>query len=56
MDWLDHPLTAFFNAKWQVTADQAIYNREIVGNAFGLAWTLFGCLEHETSAALAQQG
>ena len=34
MDWLDQLLTGFYNAKWQVTADQAIYYREIVGNAF----------------------
>jgi nicotinamide mononucleotide transporter len=38
MHWLD----AFYNAKWQVTATQAIYWREIVGNAFGLASALFG--------------
>ena len=42
MDWLDHLLTAFYTAKWQVTANQAIYYREIVGNAFGLASALFG--------------
>ncbi|WP_239080031.1 hypothetical protein [Paractinoplanes brasiliensis] len=35
MTWLDQLLTAFYTAKWQVTADQAIYYREIVGNAFG---------------------
>jgi nicotinamide mononucleotide transporter len=40
--WLDQLLTAFYTAKWQVTADQAIYWREIVGNAFGLASALFG--------------
>lgn len=38
MDWLD----AFYDAKWQVTAGQAIYWREIVGNAFGLGSALFG--------------
>jgi nicotinamide mononucleotide transporter len=38
MHWLD----VFYNAKWQVTANQAIYYREIVGNAFGLASALFG--------------
>jgi nicotinamide mononucleotide transporter len=38
MDWLD----AFYTAKWQVTADQGIYWREIVGNAFGLGSALFG--------------
>lgn len=38
MEWLD----AFYGAKWQVTADQAIYWREIVGNAFGLGSALFG--------------
>src|SRR3954453_748460 len=38
MHWLD----AFYNAKWQVTAHQAIYYREIVGNAFGLGSGLFG--------------
>ena len=42
MTWLDHLLTSFYNAKWQVTRDQAIYYREIVGNAFGLASALFG--------------
>ena len=42
MNWLDHLLTAFYTAKWQVTSDQAIYYREIVGNAFGLASALFG--------------
>jgi nicotinamide mononucleotide transporter len=40
--WLDDLLTAFYTAKWQVTADQAIYWREIVGNAFGLSSALFG--------------
>jgi nicotinamide mononucleotide transporter len=40
--WIDHLLTAFYTAKWQVTADQAIYYREIVGNAFGLGSALFG--------------
>jgi nicotinamide mononucleotide transporter len=40
--WLDHLLTAFYTAKWQVTSDQAIYYREIVGNAFGLGSALFG--------------
>jgi nicotinamide mononucleotide transporter len=38
MDWLD----AFYHATWQVTADQAIYWREIVGNGFGLGSALFG--------------
>ena len=42
MTWLDHLLTTFYNAKWQVTSDQAIYYREIVGNAFGLGSALFG--------------
>ena len=42
MDWLDQLLSAFYHAKWQVTADQAIYYREIVGNAFGLGSALFG--------------
>ena len=42
MTWLDHLLTAFYTAKWQVTDDQAIYYREIVGNAFGLGSALFG--------------
>ncbi|GAA2638453.1 nicotinamide mononucleotide transporter family protein [Paractinoplanes durhamensis] len=42
MTWIDHLLTSFYNAKWQVTADQAIYYREIVGNAFGLGSALFG--------------
>jgi len=40
--WLDQLLTSFYHAKWQVTADQAIYWREIVGNAFGLGSALFG--------------
>src|SRR4051794_8484554 len=40
MHWLD----AFYTAKWQVTAHQAIYYREIVGNAFGLSSALFGLL------------
>jgi nicotinamide mononucleotide transporter len=40
--WLDDLLTAFYTAKWQVTPDQAIYWREIVGNAFGLGSALFG--------------
>jgi nicotinamide mononucleotide transporter len=40
--WLDQLLSAFYHAKWQVTADQAIYYREIVGNAFGLGSALFG--------------
>ncbi|MGX6607129.1 nicotinamide mononucleotide transporter family protein [Micromonosporaceae bacterium Da 78-11] len=35
-------LTTFYDAKWQVTSDQAIYYREIVGNAFGLGSALFG--------------
>jgi nicotinamide mononucleotide transporter len=38
MHWLD----AFYTAKWQVTSHQAIYYREIVGNAFGLGSALFG--------------
>ncbi|MEU4241267.1 nicotinamide mononucleotide transporter family protein [Actinoplanes sp. NPDC026619] len=42
MTWFDHVLTSFYTAKWQVTADQAIYYREIVGNAFGLGSALFG--------------
>lgn len=42
MAWLDHLLFMFYTAKWQVTADQAIYYREIVGNAFGLGSALFG--------------
>jgi nicotinamide mononucleotide transporter len=40
--WLAHLLTSFYNAKWQVTGNQAIYYREIVGNAFGLGSALFG--------------
>jgi len=40
--WLDHLLTTFYTAKWQVTAGQAIYYREIAGNAFGLGSALFG--------------
>jgi nicotinamide mononucleotide transporter len=42
MHWLNHLLTEFYNAQWQVTRSQAIYYREIVGNAFGLASALFG--------------
>ena len=42
MTWFDHLLTSFYNAKWQVTSDQAIYYREIAGNAFGLGSALFG--------------
>ncbi|GAA0452194.1 nicotinamide mononucleotide transporter [Paractinoplanes deccanensis] len=42
MTWLDDVLTTFYTAKWQVTADQAIYWREIIGNAFGLGSALFG--------------
>ncbi|XVU23515.1 nicotinamide mononucleotide transporter family protein [Actinoplanes sp. CA-054009] len=42
MTWLDHALTTLYTAKWQVTADQAIYYREILGNAFGLGSALFG--------------
>ncbi|GIE77680.1 nicotinamide mononucleotide transporter [Actinoplanes philippinensis] len=42
MTWIDHLLTVFYNAKWQVTDGQAIYWREIVGNAFGLGSALFG--------------
>jgi nicotinamide mononucleotide transporter len=40
--WLDHLLTSFYTAKWQVTSDQAIYYREIAGNAFGLGSALYG--------------
>jgi nicotinamide mononucleotide transporter len=40
--WLDHLLTTFYTAKWQVASGQAIYYREIVGNAFGLGSALFG--------------
>jgi nicotinamide mononucleotide transporter len=40
--WLNHLLTSFYEAKWQVTSNQAIYYREIVGNAFGLGSALFG--------------
>jgi nicotinamide mononucleotide transporter len=40
--WIDHLLTSFYTAKWQVTSGQAIYYREIVGNAFGLGSALFG--------------
>jgi nicotinamide mononucleotide transporter len=40
--WIDHLLTSFYNAKWQVTGGQAIYYREIVGNVFGLGSALFG--------------
>jgi nicotinamide mononucleotide transporter len=40
--WFDHLLTSFYTAKWQVTDGQAIYYREIVGNAFGLGSALFG--------------
>jgi nicotinamide mononucleotide transporter len=40
--WLNHLLTSFYDAKWQVTGDQAIYYREIAGNAFGLGSALFG--------------
>ena len=36
MAWFDHLLTTFYTAKWQVTADQAIYYREIAGNALWL--------------------
>lgn len=42
MAWFDHLLTSFYTAKWQVTPGQAIYYREIVGNAFGLGSALFG--------------
>jgi nicotinamide mononucleotide transporter len=42
MHWLDQLLTAFYDAKWQVTQTQAIYYREMVGNAFGLGSALFG--------------
>jgi nicotinamide mononucleotide transporter len=40
--WIDQLLTAFYTARWQVTDGQAIYWREIVGNAFGLGSALFG--------------
>jgi len=40
--WLDHLLTTFYTAKWQVTPGQAIYYREIAGNAFGLGSAVFG--------------
>jgi nicotinamide mononucleotide transporter len=40
--WFDHLLTTFYTAKWQVTSGQAIYYREIAGNAFGLGSALFG--------------
>ena len=42
MTWFDHLLTSFYTARWQVTPGQAIYYREIVGNAFGLGSALFG--------------
>jgi nicotinamide mononucleotide transporter len=42
MHWLHHLLAGFYNAQWHVTTTQAIYYREIVGNAFGLASALFG--------------
>ncbi|WP_067500059.1 nicotinamide mononucleotide transporter family protein [Actinoplanes sp. TFC3] len=38
MHWLD----VFYDAKWQVTDTQAIYYREIIGNAFGLGSALLG--------------
>lgn len=42
MHWLDTLLASFYDAKWQVTDSQAIYWREIVGNAFGLGSALLG--------------
>ncbi|WP_305783162.1 nicotinamide mononucleotide transporter family protein [Symbioplanes lichenis] len=39
---IDNLLTSFYDAQWQVTDTQAIYWREIVGNAFGLGSALFG--------------
>ncbi|MET0417335.1 MAG: hypothetical protein ABW022_15085 [Actinoplanes sp.] len=42
MPWLDQLLTAFYTAKWQVTPDQAIYWREIVGNAD--SWIFVGSM------------
>ena len=42
MTWLNHLLTSFYTTKWQVSSDQAIYYREIAGNAFGLGSALFG--------------
>jgi nicotinamide mononucleotide transporter len=42
MHWLSHLLTEFYQAQWHVTGTQAIYWREIVGNAFGLGSALFG--------------
>ena len=42
MTWIDQLLNTFYDAKWQVTDGQAIYWREIVGNAFGLGSALFG--------------
>ena len=42
MHWFHDLLTQFYNAQWHVTQHQAIYYREIVGNAFGLGSALFG--------------
>jgi nicotinamide mononucleotide transporter len=42
MHWFNDLLTQFYNAQWHVTPRQAIYYREIVGNAFGLGSALFG--------------
>ncbi|WP_306209856.1 nicotinamide mononucleotide transporter family protein [Actinoplanes sp. RD1] len=42
MAWINDLLTWFYDARWQVTDTQAIYWREIVGNAFGLGSALFG--------------
>jgi nicotinamide mononucleotide transporter len=42
MHWLNHLLDRFYNAQWHVTDTQAIYYREIVGNAFGLGSALLG--------------
>ena len=42
MHWLSELLNSFYNAQWHVTDTQAIYYREIVGNAFGLSSALLG--------------
>jgi len=42
MHWFNDLLSRFYDAQWHVTAHQAIYYREIVGNAFGLGSALFG--------------
>ena len=44
MHWLNELLDRFYNAQWHVTDTQAIYYREIVGNAFGLASALLGMI------------